>query len=136
MESQDNNTTIPEMQDATQDSHTILLSQLDAQFHRAAGYLYKMPHLDFLKLPHKCILCQRQLHGPCGVLHDPDSVTYHNRCYVCNLIFFAKSHKLKLLHMKDFQKRSPMLFKHLQVLFKLLYLCVPSTLFKLFQWRK
>jgi hypothetical protein len=69
MESQDNNTTIPETQDATQDSHTTLPNVLNAQFHCAAGYLCKMPHLDFLKSRHKSILCRRQLHGPC-VLQD------------------------------------------------------------------
>ena len=36
-------------------------------------------------MKHFCALCEKELHGCCGVFNDDDAaVTYHNRCYDCS----------------------------------------------------
>jgi hypothetical protein len=63
-------------------------------FQCAAGAFCKIPSVDFSTSPHKCPYCQRLLHGICGILHDPDSVTYYNRCNFCDTKFSNSQNQL------------------------------------------
>jgi hypothetical protein len=58
-------------------------------FHCVAGVYCQMPHINFSTSPHKCFFCKKFLHGICGVLHDPDDITYHNRCNACHWKYFG-----------------------------------------------
>jgi hypothetical protein len=60
-------------------------------FNCAAGTYCQMPHVNYSSSPNKCYFCQKLLHGICGVLHDPDDITYHNHCNSCHKRFFAVS---------------------------------------------
>ncbi len=60
----------------------------------AAGAFCKIPSVDFSTSPHKCPYCQRLLQGVCGILHDPDSITYHNCCNFCDTKFSMSQHQL------------------------------------------
>jgi len=61
---------------------------------RATGAFCKIPSVDFSTSPHKCPYCQGLLHGVCGILHNPDSITYHNRCNFCDTKFSKSQHQL------------------------------------------
>ena len=63
-------------------------------FQCAAGAFCKIPSVDFSTSPHKCPYCQRLLHGVCGILHDPDSITYHNHCNFCDTKFSNSQNQL------------------------------------------
>jgi len=63
-------------------------------FQCVAGAFCKIPSVDFSTSPHKCPYCQRLLHGICGILHDPDSVTYYNRCNFCDTKFSNSQNQL------------------------------------------
>ena len=60
-------------------------------FHCTAGIYCQMPHVNYSSSPHKCYFCQKLLHGICGVLHDPDDITYHNHWNSCHKRFFVVS---------------------------------------------
>jgi hypothetical protein len=58
-------------------------------FHCAAGVYCQIPHINFATSPHKCFFCKKFLHGICGVLHDPNDITYHSRCNACHRKYFG-----------------------------------------------
>ena len=75
--------TIPETQDSTASNNTTNR----ITYNCAAGVYCVLPLVNHANSPHKCFFCKRTLHGPCGVLHDPESITFHNRCQYCNRKF-------------------------------------------------
>jgi hypothetical protein len=77
--------TIPETQES---SNTMDSSSY--QYRCAAGIYCKLPLLDYGNSIHKCYFCQRTLHGPCGVPHDLDNITYQNHCQPCNVRYFQQ----------------------------------------------
>ncbi len=77
--------TIPE----TQDSSSIVDSTSD-HFCCAAGIDCKLPLLGYANSIHKCFFCQLTLHGPCGVPHDLDNITYQNCCQACKIKYFKQ----------------------------------------------
>ena len=76
--------TIPEMQNSTASSTTN-----STTYHCAAGVYCQLPLVNYVNSPHKCYFCKRTLHGPCGLLHDAESITYHNRCNFCDHKYFS-----------------------------------------------
>jgi hypothetical protein len=77
--------TVPETQDSGNTTDSSIY-----RFHCAAGIYCKLPLLDYASSIHKCYFCQRTLHGPCGVPHDLDNITYQNRCQACNIKYFKQ----------------------------------------------
>jgi hypothetical protein len=75
-------------------------------FHCAAGVYCQMPHVDYVNSPHKCFFCKKLLHGICGVLHDPDDITYHNRCNGCNRKYFMADVNSQSVHLRPPLDRS------------------------------
>jgi hypothetical protein len=75
--------TIPETQDSTGSNNTTNRTTYNC----AASVYCQLPLVNFADSPHKCYFCKGTLHGPCGVLHDPDSITFHNRCNYCDRKF-------------------------------------------------
>jgi hypothetical protein len=76
--------TILETQNSTASSTTN-----SATYHCAAGVYCQLPLVTYINSPHKFYFCKRSLHGPCGLLHDAESITYHNRCNFCDHKVFS-----------------------------------------------
>ncbi|MFO0446830.1 MAG: hypothetical protein ACK51L_04090 [bacterium] len=62
---------------------------LNGSFHCAAGIYCLLPLVNYADSCHRCFFCKGTLHGPCGVLHDPDNITYQNRCNLCDNKYFS-----------------------------------------------
>jgi hypothetical protein len=75
-------------------SYTNANGNSNINFQCATGAFCKLPSVDFSTIPHKCPYCQRLLHGVCGILHNPDSITYHNRYNFCDTELSKSQHQL------------------------------------------
>jgi hypothetical protein len=62
---------------------------LNGSFQCAAGVYCLLPLVNYPDSCHRCFFCKGTLHGPCGVLHDPDNITYQNRCNLCDNKYFS-----------------------------------------------
>jgi hypothetical protein len=62
---------------------------LNGSFQCAAGIYCLLPLVNYPDSCHRCFFCKGTLHGPCGVLHDPDNITYQNHCNLCDNKYFS-----------------------------------------------
>ena len=66
----------------------------NSNFQCATGAFCKLPSVNFSHSLHKCFFCQCMLHGICGILHDPNNITYQNHCNYCDAKYNMSQHQL------------------------------------------
>jgi hypothetical protein len=72
---------------------------LNGSFQCAAGVYCLLPLVNYADSCHRCFFCKGTLHGPCGVLHDPDNIAYQNGCnYVTTNPMNDQLHPMLAMH--------------------------------------